>query len=125
MGDNSNPYDGNLTFVGHVLASLPVDIRIGKLLVLGHVFGVLEECLIIGKSMVDNLLCSMVLDKFIVTVNIDVKDTLCSLLEVCFAQHSLYSSVADCGQNLGSVFLAEEVQLYSVLWSLDSCFAVQ
>lgn len=43
-----NPYDGELTFLGRVVGSLPVDIRIGKLLVLGHVFGVLEEVLVIG-----------------------------------------------------------------------------
>ncbi|CAC5402912.1 TDRD9 [Mytilus coruscus] len=46
-----NPYDGQLTFVGRVLAELPVDIRIGKLLMLGHVFGLLEECLIIGAAL--------------------------------------------------------------------------
>ncbi|XP_077865739.1 ATP-dependent RNA helicase TDRD9-like [Saccoglossus kowalevskii] len=46
-----NPHDGDLTFVGRVLASLPVDIKIGKLMVLGHVFGCLEECIIIGASL--------------------------------------------------------------------------
>lgn len=51
VGEDSNPHDGDLTFIGRVLAELPVDIRIGKLLVLGHVFGVLEECLIIGAAM--------------------------------------------------------------------------
>ncbi|CAL1534991.1 unnamed protein product [Lymnaea stagnalis] len=51
VGENSNPHDGDMTFIGRVLAELPVDIRIGKLLVLGHVFGVLEECLIIGAAM--------------------------------------------------------------------------
>jgi HrpA-like RNA helicase len=54
-----NPHDGDLTFVGRVLAELPVDIRIGKLLVLGHVFGLLEECLIIGKSIEVNMFVSM------------------------------------------------------------------
>lgn len=49
VGETCNPHDGDLTFIGRVLAELPVDIRIGKLLVLGHVFGVLEECLIIGR----------------------------------------------------------------------------
>lgn len=44
-----NPYDGDLTFLGRVLAYLPVDLLLGKLVVLGHVFGCLEECLIIGK----------------------------------------------------------------------------
>ncbi|KAH9490788.1 ATP-dependent RNA helicase tdrd9 [Bulinus truncatus] len=51
IGESSNPHDGDLTFIGRVLAELPVDIRIGKLLVLGHVFGVLEECLIIGAAL--------------------------------------------------------------------------
>lgn len=49
-----NRHDGQLTFVGHVLADLPVDIKIGKLLIYGHVFGVLEECLIIGKFLQNN-----------------------------------------------------------------------
>ncbi|XP_060606288.1 ATP-dependent RNA helicase TDRD9-like isoform X2 [Ruditapes philippinarum] len=46
-----NPHDGELTFVGRVLAELPVDTKIGKMLMLGHVFGLLEECLIIGAAM--------------------------------------------------------------------------
>ena len=44
-----NPHDGDLTFLGRVLAQLPVDIRIGKLILMGHVFGLLDECVIIGK----------------------------------------------------------------------------
>jgi len=43
-----NPLDGDLTFVGRVLGSLPVDVHIGKLLLIGYAFGCLEECLIIG-----------------------------------------------------------------------------
>jgi len=43
-----NPHDGTLTFLGRVLSSLPVDIRLGKLMLLGHVFGVLEETIIIS-----------------------------------------------------------------------------
>ncbi len=45
------PYDGTLTFLGQVLASLPVDVRLGKLLVLGHAFGCLEECLVIAAAL--------------------------------------------------------------------------
>ena len=41
--------DGDLTFVGKVLASLPVDVCVGKLLCLGYVFRCLKECCIIGK----------------------------------------------------------------------------
>ena len=48
--DTINPYDGELTFVGKVLGSLPIDIYLGKLLILGYVFGCLEECLVISKD---------------------------------------------------------------------------
>ena len=43
-----NPLDGDLTFLGRVLGSLPVDVHIGKLLAMGFTFGVLEDCIIIG-----------------------------------------------------------------------------
>ncbi|GCB70813.1 hypothetical protein scyTo_0008681 [Scyliorhinus torazame] len=46
-----NPYDGDLTFLGKVLAYLPVDLHLGKLVVLGYVFGCLEECLIIAAAL--------------------------------------------------------------------------
>lgn len=41
--------DGDLTFIGRVMADLPVDIKIARFIVLGHCFGVLEECLVIGE----------------------------------------------------------------------------
>lgn len=49
--EDENPHDGELTFLGRVLAQLPVSQHLGKLIVLGHVFGCLDECLIIGKCM--------------------------------------------------------------------------
>ncbi|KAM4542411.1 ATP-dependent RNA helicase TDRD9 [Odontesthes bonariensis] len=42
--------DGDLTFLGRVLAHLPVDLCLGKMIVLGHVFGCLNECLIVAAS---------------------------------------------------------------------------
>ncbi|XP_076841783.1 ATP-dependent RNA helicase TDRD9 [Brachyhypopomus gauderio] len=44
-------FDGELTFLGRVLAHLPVDLHLGKMIVLGHVFGCLEETLIIAASL--------------------------------------------------------------------------
>lgn len=41
--------DGEMTFIGHVMASLPVDIHVAKLVVLGYCFSVLSECIIIGN----------------------------------------------------------------------------
>ncbi|KAM3920360.1 ATP-dependent RNA helicase TDRD9 [Leptodactylus fuscus] len=49
--EDDNPYDGKLTFLGRVLAQLPVDLQLGKLIVLGHVFGCLDECLIIAAAL--------------------------------------------------------------------------
>ncbi|KAM8783555.1 ATP-dependent RNA helicase TDRD9 [Rhynchonycteris naso] len=49
--EDENPHDGELTFLGRVLAQLPVSQQLGKLIVLGHVFGCLEECLIIAAAL--------------------------------------------------------------------------
>uniref|UniRef100_A0A8C6IAW1 ATP-dependent RNA helicase TDRD9 n=1 Tax=Mus spicilegus TaxID=10103 RepID=A0A8C6IAW1_MUSSI len=49
--EDENPHDGELTFLGRVLAQLPVSQQLGKLVVLGHVFGCLDECLIIAAAL--------------------------------------------------------------------------
>ncbi|XP_053451665.1 ATP-dependent RNA helicase TDRD9 isoform X3 [Nycticebus coucang] len=49
--EEENPHDGELTFLGRVLAQLPVSQQLGKLIVLGHVFGCLDECLIIAAAL--------------------------------------------------------------------------
>uniref|UniRef100_A0A3B5A8K9 RNA helicase n=1 Tax=Stegastes partitus TaxID=144197 RepID=A0A3B5A8K9_9TELE len=43
--------DGELTFLGRVLAHLPVDLYLGKMIAMGHVFGCLNECLILAASL--------------------------------------------------------------------------
>ena len=43
--------DGDLTVLGEVVARLPVDVKLGKLVVLGHIFGVLEEAIIIASGL--------------------------------------------------------------------------
>lgn len=50
MDSSGQNEDGDLTFLGLVLAHLPVDLYLGKMVVLGHIFGCLDECLIIGQS---------------------------------------------------------------------------
>ncbi|XP_062326188.1 ATP-dependent RNA helicase TDRD9 isoform X1 [Osmerus eperlanus] len=50
-GPDQKCFDGELTFLGRVLAHLPLDLHLGKLIVLGHAFGSLEECLIIAASL--------------------------------------------------------------------------
>ena len=50
-----NVYDGELTFAGKIMAALPVDVHVARLLLLGHVFGYLDECLVIGTYMSSDL----------------------------------------------------------------------
>ncbi|CAG9830172.1 unnamed protein product [Diabrotica balteata] len=48
--------DGDLTFLGHVMASLPVDINLSKLIVLGHLFNCLQEAIIMEHAKMDDLI---------------------------------------------------------------------
>ncbi|KAG7200201.1 hypothetical protein KM043_000633 [Ampulex compressa] len=50
--ENMKHFDGELTDLGRIMANLPMDIRIAKLIMLGHVFSVLRDAIIIGASMV-------------------------------------------------------------------------
>ncbi|XP_011704566.1 PREDICTED: probable ATP-dependent RNA helicase spindle-E isoform X2 [Wasmannia auropunctata] len=49
--DSFKMFDGHLTDLGKVMANLPLDIRISKLIMLGHVFGVLRDAIVLGASM--------------------------------------------------------------------------
>ena len=43
--------DGDITVLGELVASMPIDIRLGKLVVFGHLFNCLEECVIIAAGL--------------------------------------------------------------------------
>lgn len=45
------PYDGDLTFVGKVMAQLPLDVCVSKMILLGFVFGVVDDCIIIAACL--------------------------------------------------------------------------
>ena len=45
-----NPYDGDLTFRGQVMASLPIDIKLTQLILLGNLFNLLRESIVIGTN---------------------------------------------------------------------------
>lgn len=49
--DSYQLFDGKLTDLGKIMVELPLDIRISKLIMLGHVFGVLRDAIILGASM--------------------------------------------------------------------------
>lgn len=43
-------HDGDLTFIGRVMASLPLDVRSARMVILGHCFSVLEDMIIIAAG---------------------------------------------------------------------------
>ncbi|CAG9789289.1 unnamed protein product [Diatraea saccharalis] len=45
------PSDGDLTYLGRVMAKLPIDVRVSKLIMLGYIFGCLDECIIMAAAM--------------------------------------------------------------------------
>lgn len=40
--------DGDLTHLGKIISRLPLDYQIAKVIILGHIMGCMEECIIIG-----------------------------------------------------------------------------
>ena len=43
--------DGDLTVLGEIVAKLPLDVKLGKMIFLGHIFGVLEESIIMAAGL--------------------------------------------------------------------------
>ncbi|XP_072748336.1 probable ATP-dependent RNA helicase spindle-E isoform X2 [Anoplolepis gracilipes] len=50
-GQTIQEFDGELTPLGLVMAALPLDIRVSKLIILGHIFDILQDAIIIAASM--------------------------------------------------------------------------
>jgi ATP-dependent RNA helicase TDRD9 len=48
---NFNPSDGDLTYVGNIMANLPISIHLSKLILLGHAFGKLRETIILAAAL--------------------------------------------------------------------------
>ncbi|XP_026315205.1 probable ATP-dependent RNA helicase spindle-E [Hyposmocoma kahamanoa] len=42
--------DGDITYLGRIMAKLPLDVRASKLIVLGYIFGCLDEALVMAAS---------------------------------------------------------------------------
>lgn len=50
-----SPVDGTITFLGRLMANLPLDIRGTRLIAMGFCYGVLEDCIIMGMFVVASL----------------------------------------------------------------------
>ena len=49
--DEIRPFDGDLTFVGKLMAVLPIDIELSRLIALGHSFGLVYEAVVIAACL--------------------------------------------------------------------------
>ena len=50
--DDLDPaFDGDLTFVGLVMADIPLDVHLTKLILMGHVLGFLDEAIIMACAL--------------------------------------------------------------------------
>lgn len=51
LDDEWSYSDGDITYLGRIMARLPVDVRVSKLIALGYVYGCLEESVIMAAAM--------------------------------------------------------------------------
>lgn len=49
--DEPNEMDGDISFIGRIMANLPIDVKIAKFIILGYCFSILDECIIIGAAL--------------------------------------------------------------------------
>lgn len=55
--------DGDLTVLGEILAHMPIDTRLGKLVIYGYLFDIFEECLIIAAGLSGKSIFAFPFDK--------------------------------------------------------------
>uniref|UniRef100_A0A8C1ISF0 ATP-dependent RNA helicase TDRD9 n=1 Tax=Cyprinus carpio TaxID=7962 RepID=A0A8C1ISF0_CYPCA len=121
QSNSQRQFDGELTFLGRVLAHLPVDLQLGKLIVFGHVFGCLEECLIIGIHFIDEQLASKELSGNDPKTTIMVPVNLPPFAFLCYKQ--LQSLFRQCGQ-VKSIFLTQHIKI-QIFFSWNIKFILQ
>ncbi|XP_061721919.1 uncharacterized protein LOC133528537 isoform X1 [Cydia pomonella] len=50
--------DGELTYMGRIMARLPLDVKVSKIIILGHIFGCLEDSIIMAAALSVKNVCS-------------------------------------------------------------------
>lgn len=49
--------DGDISFIGRIMANLPIDVRIARFIIFGYCFSLLEECIVIGTNIKNVIFC--------------------------------------------------------------------
>ncbi len=60
---NYSKEDGDLTVLGQLVSSMPIDVRLGKLVIFGHLFNVLEESIIVAAGLSTKSIFAFPFDK--------------------------------------------------------------
>lgn len=92
--------DGDVTFLGYVMDALPLDIKASRLIVMGYIFNVLEECIIIAAGITVSKVFTM-----------NIKDPLKSY------SHKLTFSDGS-GSDLIAILNAYQVKTYFCLFTI-------
>ncbi|XP_063539253.1 probable ATP-dependent RNA helicase spindle-E [Cydia strobilella] len=50
--------DGDLTYMGRIMARLPLDVKVSKIIILGHIFGCLDDSIIMAAALSVKNVCS-------------------------------------------------------------------
>lgn len=50
LHSEESPSDGEITLIGRVMANLPLDVRLTRLIIFGYFFSMLDDCIIIGME---------------------------------------------------------------------------
>ncbi|XP_063367661.1 probable ATP-dependent RNA helicase spindle-E [Cydia amplana] len=50
--------DGELTYMGRIMARLPLDVKVSKIIILGHIFGCLDDSIIMAAALSVKNVCS-------------------------------------------------------------------
>ena len=58
--------DGDLTVLGQLVTHMPVDVRLGKLIIYGYLFNALDECIIIAAGLSHKSIFTFPFDKKVV-----------------------------------------------------------
>ena len=71
MDDEWCAMDGDITYLGRVAARLPIGVKLSKLIMLGYIYGCLDEAVIMGENCLYLncwfLVCRMSSDPFLLS----------------------------------------------------------
>lgn len=113
--------DGDLTFLGRVMAHLPLDVHLSKFIVLGQIFSCLKDAIIMGEFTMMVCRCSIVLVIILMVFPFKLYYDLSFIIP--FNKISMFSASGCSLNKIFSTPFQERLKAYSnkLMWSDGSC----